>query len=802
MIIRFIGWFLGASLLLSIVSIGAILYLLNLYGRALPDYQSLLTYEPPTMTRVHASDGKLIMEYANEPRVFVPISVIPSNLINAFLAAEDGSFYRHQGIDLTSIFRAIITNLSNFGKDRRPVGASTITQQVAKNFFLSNEVSFERKIKEAILAFRIERALTKDRILELYLNEIYLGYSSYGVAAAALSYFDKSLDQLNLEEVAYLAALPKAPSHYHPLRNPKLAKQRRNWVLSRMADEKFISYSVAQISKQRPLVVSKSRKEEFVKADFFLEEVRRELFNVYGERGLYEGGLSVRTSLDPNLQAIASEALRSGLRTYDKRHGWRGPLGKITFSNDWSKELIQYDLSEIQPNWISSVVLEINDDDVKIGFVDGSIGFIDLKELLWARDCMEGQKIGKPIKHPSDVLSTGDVILVESLLPAESKKYSLRQIPDVQGAIVALDPHTGRVLAMSGGYDFNQSEFNRATQALRQPGSAFKPFVYLAALENGFSPSSKVLDGPFVVDQGKEQGWWKPANYTNKFYGPSTLRLGIEKSRNLMTVRLAQFLGMEIVSDYAQRFGIMEDMPLLLSMSLGAGETTLLKLTAAYAMLVNGGKNIETSFIDRIQDRRGKTIMRQDRRKCDLCKVSSWKDQVEPMLPDQRNQIVSPEAAYQVVSMLEGVVKRGTGRSINKIKKHLAGKTGTTNEGVDAWFIGFSADLVVGVFVGFDKPKSLGPSEQGASVAAPIFSEFMSRALINQSNIPFRIPNGVRLVRIDASTGLAAGPDTKKVLLEAFRPGSEPRELGPVLDGSKGFRQQKKNTGSGTGGLY
>ncbi len=802
MFFRLMSWFLGLVILGTILSLLIALYVFDTYGKDLPNYSSLRTYEPPTMTRVHAANGQLLKEYATEPRVFIPIEAMPANLINAFLAAEDDTFYSHKGISIISIFRALVTNISNYKQNKRPIGASTITQQVAKNFFLSNELSFERKIKEAILAFRIERFLEKDRILELYLNEIYLGMGSYGVAAAALSYFDKSIDQLSLQEVAYLAALPKAPNHYHPFRKTKEALNRRNWVLSRMHQEDFISASEANISMQMPLRVYDSREKEFVKADYFTEEIRKYLIRNYNEKGLYEGGLSVRTTLDPNLQEIADRVLTKGLNDYDKRHGWRGPIGKVQFNDKWKEKVLIISEEYSFLPWKVAVVKDVKKSEAKIIFTNDELGFIPLKEILWAKKWNKGQTTGPRVKNISNVLSIGDIIFVEPKLIKGNLKYSLRQIPDIEGAIIAMDPHTGRVLAMVGGYSFIRSEFNRATQAKRQPGSAFKPFVYLAALENGFTPASKVLDAPFVVDQGAGQGWWKPANYTNKFYGPSTLRLGVEKSRNLMTVRLAQFLGMDIITNYAKKFGITKDMPKLLSMSLGAGETRLIDITAAYAMLVNGGKFIQPRFIDRIQDRRGKTIMSSDQRVCDQCKVVSWSNQKVPKLLDNREEIVTSEAAYQVVSMLEGVVQRGTGRRIKSLGKHLAGKTGTTNDGIDAWFIGFSADLVVGVFVGFDQPKTLGPNEQGASVAAPIFKNFMKAALINKPDIPFRIPKGVRLVRIDAKTGLIAEQNTKRVLLEAFTPGSEPKGSTPVLDKPGNFDSSVIKTGSGTGGLY
>jgi penicillin-binding protein 1A len=801
--LRFVGFLFGAGVLLAIAGAGGLLFAFYHYGRDLPEFDQLATYQPPVMTRVHTGDGSLLTEYATEKRVFVPIEAMPKHLIQAFLAAEDDTFYEHPGVDLRSVVGAAVTNLMNYGENRRPVGASTITQQVAKNFLLSNEVSVERKIKEAILAVRIEKALNKDRILELYLNEIYLGQGSYGVAAAALNYFDKSLDNLSLQETAYLAALPKAPNNYHPTRRAEAAKSRRDWVLGRMAEVGYIAPSESRLVQQTPLIVQQRQTEEFVNAAYFTEEVRRQLYDAYGEKGLYEGGLSVRTTLDSRLQGIARKVLRDGLEEYDRRHGWRGPVATITPEN-WRSELAKVEKPAGAGNWQLAAVLQVDEDSASIGLLSGDAGFISLEELKWARKHLEGQRVGGAVKRATEVLSRGDVVLVERVDGEGMSVYGLHQLPDLQGALVAMDPHTGRVLAMVGGYDYSQSEFNRATQALRQPGSAFKPFVYAAALENGFTPASKVLDAPFVIDQGAGQGRWKPANYTNKFYGPSTLRLGIEKSRNLMTVRLAQYLGMPTVADYATRFGIVDDLPLYLSMSLGAGETTLMRLTTAYAMLVNGGKEVRPTLIDRVQDRRGKTILKHDGRRCESCRADRWDNQDEPVLGDERARVIESETAYQLVSMLEGVVERGTGVAIRSLGKHLAGKTGTTNDNNDAWFLGFSPDLVVGVYTGFDEPKTLGPTEQGASVAVPIFREFMAQALDGQPDIPFRIPSGVRLVRVDADSGALAGNESQQVILEAFRPGTEPvAGEAAVLDSQTGNLPAGRNsTGSGVGGLY
>jgi penicillin-binding protein 1A len=799
--IKFFAAMFGMIVLVTLSGVGVVVWGLYHYGRGLPDYQQLATYEPPTVTRIHAGDGRLLTEYAREKRVFVPIEAIPKRVIRAFMSAEDSNFYSHSGVDFFSIARATLTNIANFARNRRPVGASTITQQVAKNFLLTNEVSIERKAKEAILAFRIERAISKDRILELYLNEIYLGFSAYGVAAAGLAYFDKPLDQLSLEETAFLAALPKAPNNYHPIRRPEAATARRNWVIGRMLKDGVVTEREAEWARALPLGIRRGRATEFVSAEHFAEEVRRQLIVRYGEKGLYEGGLSVRTTLDPRLQEIAQRVLRNGLISYDRRHGWRGPLGTMEIGYDWAEKLAAVRKPGSIGNWKMGVILTLMEEGVEVGLASGAIGIIPMTELTWARAWAKGQRVGAKPKWPRDVVKVGDIVPIEELPGEHRGFYGLRQIPQIQGGLVAMDPHTGRVLAMVGGYDFGGSEFNRATQARRQPGSAFKPFVYAAALENGFTPASLVLDAPFVIDQGEGKPKWKPANYTKKFYGPSTLRLGIEKSRNLMTVRLAQFIGMEVVRDYADRFGINDNMPEILSMALGAGETTLMRLTSAYAMLVNGGKKVIPTLIDRIQDKRGKTVFIHDGRTCTFCQDVRWNGQPAPTIKDDRLKVVEPQTAYQVVSMLEGVVERGTGRRVRAVKKPLAGKTGTTNDSVDAWFMGFAPDLAVGVYGGFDKPRTLGRREQGASVAAPIFRDFMLEALEGQTAIPFRIPPGIRLVRVNASTGVLARASDKNTILEAFRPGTEPTSAGPVLDGTMAIAPGTRAR-SGTGGLY
>ena len=802
-------------MVVAIAGAGGVLFIFHNYGRGLPEYRQLADYEPPVMTRVYGGDGRLLAEYATEKRIFVPIKATPKRVIQSFLAAEDKNFYIHPGVDVLSVIRAALTNVQNIGSSKRPVGASTITQQVAKNFLLTNEVSWKRKIKEAILAFRIERALSKDRILELYLNEIYLGFGSYGVAAAALNYFDKSMDELTIDEAAFLAALPKAPNNYHPVKKPKAAKARRDWVIGRLLVGGLITPAEAELAAARPLQVRQRSATEYIRADYFAEEVRRQLDNRYGEEKLYKGGLSVRTTLDPRLQAIADTVLREGLETYDRRHGWRGPVARLPEGTrldvkiEWRRALAKIPPVKGVGSHLLAVVIGLRPDDALIGFGDGASGRIPLAEMKWARPWMENQKRGPKVTSPADVLVPGDVIVVDPVTanakgvayPAGS--YGLRQLPDVDGSIVALDPHTGRILAMSGGYSYERSQFNRVTQAMRQPGSAFKPFVYLAALDHGYTPSTLILDAPFVIDQGPGLPKWRPANYTKKFYGPSTMRLGLEKSRNLMTVRLAQTIGMEAISEYAQRFGIVDFLPEKLAMALGSGETTLLRITTAYAMLVNGGKRITPTLIDRIQDRHGKTIFRHDRRNCVSCRATIWTRQETPAIADTRKPVTNPGSAYQVVSMLKGVVERGTGRRIRAVGKPLAGKTGTTNADKDTWFIGFSPDLAVGVFVGFDTPKTLGRRETGSSVAAPLFRDFMAAALEKKKAIPFRIPPGIRLVRVNAATGELARAGDKKVIYEAFKPGTVPTGRTEVLEGESWTAERNVwQPATGTGGLY
>ena len=886
---KFFSYFLTLFFLFVLSGIAVFFYGLWYFGKDLPDYKELSKYNPNVVTRIHAGNGALLAEHAIQKRVFVPINVIPKKVINAFISAEDKDFYNHFGIDLKATLRALITNIKNFGKGKRLIGASTITQQVAKNFLLSSELSYERKIKEAILAIRIERAFSKNEILELYLNEIYLGFKSYGVAAAALNYFDKSLDNLDFSEAAFLAALPKAPNNYNPISKNKQAIMRRNWVLLQMSRNGYIEDEIREKESTKLIKIRKSSGIDYGYAPYFTEEVRKILIkNKKIGSKLYTNGYSVRTTIDPFIQLKAEEALIQGLENLDQRQGWRGPVGNIDISNLTNNEILKYlqnTQKQLPENRIAALVTKVTKNTINVFFKEKKIEQIEFKNASWARpqSIKKDDKnrlniyLGKKYKSFKEFISEGDVIIIKK--NKNEKKnltyYSLSQIPIVNGAIVALDPHTGRVLAMSGGYNFQKSEFNRATQAKRQPGSSFKPFVYLAGLERNYKPTDLILDAALAYDQCSGCKKWKPANYTKKFYGPSPMRLGIEKSRNLMTARLAIKLIKEeeiiknyiemgysndliaeklnkdksnidfivnyiiekktarknankrliknfsknhginekelnnyikrnlsveeihdktlikknlidnlifalssknVIQDFAYKFGISKNLPSYLSMSLGAGETDLLSITNAYGMIVNGGKKITPTLIDRVQDRRGVTIFRHDDRVCKNCngiKSNALEIPFEAT-KDTRNAIISSSSAYQMVSMLKGAVNRGTGKIIDSLKRNLAGKTGTTNANTDAWFVGFSSDLVAGVFVGFDDPRPLGYKETGSSVAAPIFKEFMKNVLKNKPDLPFRRPAGIKLILVNPKTGFKVNSNEKGAILEAFKPGQLP----------------------------
>ncbi len=809
LLLRFFGFLFAAGTILFVVGVAATAGLLWHYSKDLPDYSQLQDYEPPVMTRVHAADGSLVAEYARERRLYIPIQAVPKLVISAFLAAEDKNFYEHGGLDFFGIARAALNYAQNFGSGRHPQGASTITQQVAKNFLLSNEVSFTRKIKEALLALKIERTYSKDKILELYLNEIYLGLGAYGIASASLTYFDKGVNELTVPEAAYLAALPKAPNNYHPFRQRERALERRNWVIDQMALDGFIKAADAEKAKRTALgVTQKPTSTHTFAAEYFAEEVRRELYERYGEKKLYDGGLSVRTTLDTKLQVLARRTLTEGLVKFDEGQGWRGPVAKIDVSGDWGVKLSDVKaLADVAP-WRLSVVLETSDQSARIGMQPGrepggyiskerDVGIVPLDGMKWAKSG------GKAVTKVSQVLNPGDVVYVE---PAKlDGQYRLHQIPEVSGAMVVEDPWTGRVLAMVGGFSYDQSQFNRATQALRQPGSSFKPIVYAAALDNGYTPSTLVLDAPIEIDQGPGLGVWKPENYENNFYGPSTLRFGIEHSRNVMTVRLAQDVGMPLIAEYAKRMGVYDGLPPYLSFALGAGETTLLRMATAYAMFDNGGRRVKPTLIDRIQDRYGHTVYRHDERECIGCNSRKWENQPEPSLIDRREQVLDPMTAYQITSMMEGVVLRGTagGAGFQKeFGKPIAGKTGTTNDEKDAWFIGFTPDIVVGVYMGYDKPRHLGRGATGGHLAAPIVRDFMKVALADKPAVPFRVPPGIKLIRVDLKSGQRAGPGTEKVILEAFKPGTAPPDSYSVVGYGNDQQQQEPAPGRGPPGFF
>ena len=821
LLLRFFGWIFAAGTVLFLVGVAAAAGLLWHFSKDLPDYSQLQDYEPPVMTRVHASDGALVAEYAKERRLYIPIQAVPKLVLNAFIAAEDKNFYDHGGLDFQGIMRAGLLYVQNIGTNRRPQGASTITQQVAKNFLLSNEVSFDRKIKEALLALKIERTYSKDKILELYVNEIYLGLSAYGIAAASLIYFDKSVHELTLAEAAYLAALPKAPSNLHPFRQRDRAVERRNYVIDRMIEDRYITAQEAEKSKKEPLnVTPRPTGAHVFAAEYFAEEVRRDLFEKYGEKKLYEGGLSVRTTLDPKLQLMARKALTDGLVRFDEAQGYRGPIAKIDISGDWGVKVAEVKgLSDIAP-WRLAVVLETGDQSARVGLQpprelggavtkERQIGIVPVEAVKWARPATGPERF-KAITRVSQVLHPGDVVYVEPL-NKELNTHRLRQVPEVSGAIAVMDPVTGRVLALVGGFSFDQSQFNRATQALRQPGSSFKPFVYAAALDNGYTPSTVVMDAPISIDMGPGAGVWTPENYSRKFYGPQTLRFGLEQSRNVMTVRLAQDVGMPLIGEYAKRFGVYDDLPNYLSYALGAGETTVLRMTSAYSMFANGGRRIKPTLIDRIQDRYGHTIYRHDQRECRGCDDDRWKNQAEPTLVDKREQVLDAMTAYQITSMLEGVVQRGTATVVKEVGKPVAGKTGTTNDEKDAWFIGYTPEITVGAYIGFDKPRHLGRGATGGHLAAPIVKDFLKTALADKAPVQFRVPSGLKLVRIDPRTGMRAVGGEGRSMFEAYKPGTSPPDSYAVIGGQPDIDGRsyavppdidRSMMRPGTGGLY
>ena len=723
------------------------------FSNNIPDYKFLKNYKPPVSSKVYSGKGELVADFSKEKRIFVPYESIPDNVINSFLSAEDKNFFSHPGVDAKGVLRAIFNNIKNIMTSKRLEGASTITQQVAKNFLLTNEVSLNRKIKEAILAFRIERALSKERILELYLNQIYLGSGAYGVAAASLEYFDKSIKELSYEEAALLAALPKAPSKYNPYRNPELAKFRRNLVLKNLLENNFINKKSFKNLKEKKIHLKKKQKIFLEDSQYYIEDVRKKIINELTYEKVYKQGFNINTPIDLDLQKIATNSLRKGLISYDRRKGWRGVLTNKAYTKNWFVGLEKYNL-EKSLNWKISIVKKINPFSAEIETQDQVSGVIEYSDISWTK------------KEINELFKPGDIIYTKKI---NDKKFSVKQVPKINGGIVVMDPFTGRVLALSGGFSFRNSEFNRSSQALRQPGSAFKPFVYALALENNYTPSSLILDAPLVLDQGSDLKMWKPENYGKKFYGPSTLRVGLEKSRNLMTVRIAQNLGIDKIVKLSKDLGIYENPNQLLSISLGSAETTLLRLTSAYSAFINGGKLVEPILIDRIQDSEGNTILNNDKRFCVNCDQISYTSEVYPKINDNYKQVFSPQTAYQITSILEGVVQRGTGKKLRKLKLNLAGKTGTTNKNTDAWFIGFTSNLVVGVYVGMDNPEPLGKFETGSKTALPIFENFIKEAVKKSEARPFKVSDNITMMVVDSSTGQKAKFSSKDTIIEAYK---------------------------------
>ena len=752
---------LAISLVISLIAFIGIFGTLWTFSNKIPDYKFLKSYKPPVSSKMYSGNGDVVADFSQEKRIFIPYSSIPEKVINAFLAAEDKNFFSHPGVDAKGVLRATINNVKNILTSKRLEGASTITQQVAKNFLLTNEVSINRKIKEAILAFRIERALNKERILELYLNQIYLGSGAYGIAAASLEYFDKSIKELDYAEAAVLAALPKAPSKYNPYRNIELTKFRRNLVLQNLYQNGFIDLVNYENLKNKNIELKKTKRVYLEDAQYYIEDVRKNIIERLSYEKVYKQGYNINTPINLNLQKIATDSLRNGLVAYDQRKGWRGPIININYDENWFKKIDKKYLLEKSINWKIAIVKKVKKFEATIETFDKLNGLVKYKDIAWTK------------KEFENLLKVGDIIYVENL---KDNIYKLKQLPKINGGIVVMDPYTGRVLALSGGFSFKNSEFNRASQALRQPGSAFKPFVYALALENKYTPSSLVLDAPLVLDQGIDLKKWKPENYGKKFYGPSTLRVGLEKSRNLMTVRIAQNLGIDELASFSKRLNIYQDPEELLSISLGSAETTLLSLTSAYSSFVNGGKLISPIIIDRIQDSEGNTIINNENRKCSNCEKISFTGKDYPVIEDNYEQIMSEQTAYQITSFLEGVVKRGTGKKLKELKLNLAGKTGTTNENTDAWFVGFTSDLVIGVYVGMDNPKPLGKFETGSKAALPIFKEFVEKAIKKSDARPFKVPKKMTLMVIDPLTGEKAKFNSKNTIIEAYKSSN-------VLDG-------------------
>lgn len=786
------SWVVTACFFIAL-TLGGIFWM---YSRDLPSHEQLARYTPKTISRIYSSEGRLIDEFAEERRIFVPIEEIPDLVKQAFISAEDKHFYDHPGYDIRGIGGAVWQAIRSGGENVR--GASTITQQVMKNFLLSSDRSVERKVKELVLAVRLEHSLSKDQILELYLNEIYLGQNSYGVAAAAQTFFNKSLTELAPHEAAMLAAMPQAPSRYHPVRAKERVTERRNYVLREMWQNGYIDEATYEAEAKLPLKSVQngdypSFREQMPSRDYFTDEIRRQLSREFGHDEFFGGGLTIRATVDPEMQEQAADALRDALEEYDRGLGiWNGtgetiPPGKLTDEASWRGALWDLQVPRDIPGWYPAVVLELGDQDARIGIEgieeDADGHWIPAQDVQWARKRLSDGSLADRAQVASDLLEIGDVVLVRAMTDDSDGsfiRWTLRQVPRIQGGFMAMDVNTGRVIAMQGGFSYQSSVFNRATQAQRQPGSSFKPFVYAAALDNNYTPATIVVDEPIRVNT--PAGLWEPKNSSGRHYGPSPLRTGIEQSRNLMTIRIARDIGMEIVASYAEKFGVYDDLKPFLANSLGAQETTLFKMVAAYAMFANGGERVEPTLVDRVQDRRGRTIYRHDRRVCETCGMQALPAGQAPVIESNRERVMDAVTAYQLTSMLEGVVKRGSGKGVN-LPVPIAGKTGTTNDAKDVWFIGFSSNIVAGCYLGYDQPRSLGSHAYGGTLCVPVFNAFMRKAVEEFGGTEFKVPPGGYWVKIDRITGQrlpddATGPN---VIAEYFRDGTDPDWLSPYV---------------------
>ena len=786
------------GLLFAALTVGGIFYM---YSRDLPSHESLAQYAPPTISRIYSAEGALMDEFATERRLFVPVSDIPDLVKESFISAEDKHFYTHAGYDVQGMIAAAWEAIKSHGESTR--GASTITQQVTKNFLLSGDKTVARKIKEIILATRLEQTLSKDRILELYLNEIFLGQNSYGVAAAAQTYFAKTLNELTPAEAATLASLPKAPSQFHPVRNKDRLVERRNYVLTQMEQNGYLDKATGEAAKAEPLRTVQggdipAAREALPPRDYFTDEIRRQLSGTFGENEFFSGGLSIRATEDPDMQKLAAKALRDGLESFDRDQGvWRG-TGKTLPPETLAGDAWRVALPNVQglprdvDGWNAAVVLSVSDTAATIG-IEGldATGEVPARDVTWARKRKADGGLEPKAKVPGDLVSPGDVVMVRQVMAKDGTvdRWSLRQVPEVQGGFVAMDVNTGRVIAMQGGFSYEDSVFNRATQAARQPGSSFKPFVYAAALDSGFTPATMVVDAPITVDT--PQGLWTPKNSHDKFYGPAPVRIGIEQSRNLMTVRIAQDIGMDTVAGYAEKFGAYDHLQPLLANALGSQETTLFKMTAAYAMFANGGERLEPTLVDRVQDRYGKTIYRHDARTCTDCTSDSLPQGAGLDIVNNRERVMNAITAYQLTSMMQGVILRGTATGV-KLPVPVAGKTGTTNDAKDVWFIGFTSNLVAGCYMGYDTPRSMGPGAFGGTLCVPIFQAFMKEAVKRFGGTDFKVPPGGHFINIDRNSGaqLPDGASGPNVQAEYFRDGQEPVfGLGALVDGGFGMGQ-------------